>query len=145
MSASITLTVLNGALAGKRFIFRHPALCTIGRSADCEVRVPNDPEYLDVSRHHCLLDIDPPHLRVSDFGSRNGTFVNGVNIGQRLKANGLEFIPVVDLPEYPLKEGDHIRVGQIIFQVGVGEAEDDASPLEAVIDAMPDGELVGAI
>ncbi|KYC36281.1 hypothetical protein WA1_52005 [Scytonema hofmannii PCC 7110] len=35
------------------------------------------------SRYHCLLDINPPDIRVRDFGSRNGTYVNGKKIGQR--------------------------------------------------------------
>jgi len=30
-----------------------------------------------------LLDINPPDIRVRDFGSKNGTFVNGEKIGQR--------------------------------------------------------------
>ncbi|MDF0552306.1 FHA domain-containing protein [Kamptonema sp. UHCC 0994] len=36
-----------------------------------------------ISRYHCLLDINPPDIRVRDFGSKNGTFVNGKKIGQR--------------------------------------------------------------
>ena len=34
-------------------------------------------------RRHCLLDINPPDIRVRDFGSLNGTYVNGTMIGQR--------------------------------------------------------------
>jgi serine/threonine-protein kinase len=48
---------------------------TVGRASDCLIRLPSDLEYCIVSRHHCLLDIAPPEVRVRDLGSLNGTFV----------------------------------------------------------------------
>jgi serine/threonine-protein kinase len=119
MSAAITLTMTNGPLTGKCFVFREPTFCTIGRSSDCEVRVPDVPGYQDISRYHCLLDIVPPEIRVSDFGSLNGTFVNGVNIGKRNKRRPPGLFHLLDAPELRLKNGDQIRVGHLVFQVAV--------------------------
>jgi pSer/pThr/pTyr-binding forkhead associated (FHA) protein len=119
MSATITLTVANGPLQGKCFVFREPALCTIGRSSDCEVHIPCAPEYQDISRHHCLLDIDPPSVRVSDFGSLNGTFLNGVNIGMRDRSRPMSVQPAFDAPPHEVKSGDEIRVGHLLFRVSV--------------------------
>ena len=56
---------------GGGLVFRH----------DGDLRLPNGPGYADVSRHHCLLHIDPPAVWVRDLGSRNGTRVNGTQIG----------------------------------------------------------------
>jgi pSer/pThr/pTyr-binding forkhead associated (FHA) protein len=125
MSATITLTVANGSLRGRRFAFREPALLTIGRSFDCEVHIPSAPEYQDISRHHCLLEIEPPELRVSDFGSLNGTFVNGVNIGMRDRTMPVSFQPALDAPAYALKDGDEISVGHLVFRVAVASGTRD--------------------
>jgi pSer/pThr/pTyr-binding forkhead associated (FHA) protein len=119
MSATITLTMTNGPLSGKRFVFPKPTLCTIGRSADCEVRIPDVPGFEDISRHHCLLDIEPPSVCVSDTGSLNGTFVNGLNIGKRAARRAPDFFPLLNTAEHPLKDGDEIRVGHLVFRVGV--------------------------
>ena len=55
----------------------------LGRSTDCDPRLPDDDRHRMVSRHHCMLDVNPPQVRVRDFGSLNGTFVNGTMIGRR--------------------------------------------------------------
>jgi two-component system response regulator AtoC len=44
---------------------------TIGRGADCDVRIDND----SVSRRHATLHLGPP-LKIEDLGSANGTFVH---------------------------------------------------------------------
>jgi eukaryotic-like serine/threonine-protein kinase len=46
-------------------------------------RVPDDHEHRTISRLHCLIDVNPPDIRIRDMGSKFGTFVNGVRIGQR--------------------------------------------------------------
>jgi pSer/pThr/pTyr-binding forkhead associated (FHA) protein len=83
MDPTITLIVTRGPLAGQRYAFDKPTTCTVGRSRDCTIALPLEAEHLDVSRHHCLLDISPPAVRVRDLGSLNGTYVNGRKIGQR--------------------------------------------------------------
>jgi len=62
----------------------------VGREAYCDI-VFNDHQ---VSRKHCLLEIDEQNVKVSDLESSNGTFVNGVLIRKGL-----------------LKEGDSLGLG----------------------------------
>jgi len=64
-------------LKNREFVFDEPAECIIGRAADCDIQIPTDNEHVDVSRHHCVLEIHPPHVQVRDLGSLNGTLVNG--------------------------------------------------------------------
>jgi pSer/pThr/pTyr-binding forkhead associated (FHA) protein len=118
MSATVSLKVIAGPLRGAEFVYRRPALCTIGRSHDCSLPVPNDDPYRTVSRHHCLLEIDPPLARVCDLGSRNGTFVNGEPIGQREHGVGPDPFGALGNPDHALSDGDELRVGDIVFRVG---------------------------
>ena len=81
--ATVTLALVNGRGERSEFVFDERSTCLIGRGEDCSPRLPNDEHHRSVSRHHCMLDINPPDVRIRDFGSRNGTYVNGVKIGQR--------------------------------------------------------------
>src|SRR5690348_14203395 len=83
MESIITLLVTRGPLSGKQFAFDGPVSCVIGRSRECTISLPPEPEHLDISRRHCLLDIVPPSIRLRDLGSLNGTYLNGKKIGQR--------------------------------------------------------------
>src|ERR1700704_2250284 len=85
MPAKVTLTVTKGKLKGEEFVFDDRTTCIIGRANDCSPCVPDDQDHKTISRHHCLLDINPPDIRVRDFGSLNGTYVNGHKIGQRTR------------------------------------------------------------
>ncbi len=128
MSATIILTITEGSIKGQQFIFQERTTCVIGRSYDCYPQLPNDQAHRTISRYHCLLDINPPDIRVRDFGSKNGTYVNGKKIGQRpanqtpLQAAHLNF------PEYDLSEGDEIKIGTTVIKVSVsGTREVDRS------------------
>src|SRR5438045_49756 len=77
----VTLTATEGALKGQEFAFVGQEEIVIGRSATCWLQLP-DPL---VSRQHCLLDMGGEWVWVRDLGSLNGTFVNGQNIGRRLR------------------------------------------------------------
>jgi eukaryotic-like serine/threonine-protein kinase len=119
MAAEVRLTITQGRPEGKVFAFRDRTIGAVGRADDCLLRLPRDPAHLDVSRHHCLLDIDPPEIRVRDLGSRNGTYVNGAKIGQRGHGLPPEAVSAFDMPERPLEEGDELRVGGTVFRVSV--------------------------
>jgi eukaryotic-like serine/threonine-protein kinase len=114
----IKLTVAVGELDEKEFLFDEPSQCVIGRAFDCDIQIPADNEHGFVSRHHCLLDIHPPIVRVRDLGSLNGTYVNGRVIGQRRPGMPLEFAfrPSGTLM---LDDGDELRIGDTIFRVGI--------------------------
>ena len=77
MVARITLTAENGPLKGKDYVLTGNQRCLVGRSKDCDFQLPEDFAFMTVSRHHCLLDVEPPRISVLDLGSRNGTYVNG--------------------------------------------------------------------
>src|SRR5262249_13700106 len=99
--------------------YSKPTLCSVGRGPDCVLRVPNNVLTTTVSRHHCLLEIDPPVVRVCDLGSRNGTFVNGLSIGRRLPGRPADDLHVSYTPDHPFHDGDVLRVGEVTFRVGV--------------------------
>lgn len=128
MTARITLTAENGPLAGKEYAFTERRTCLVGRGDDCDWRLPNGPGFADVSRHHCLLHIDPPTLRVRDLGSRNGTRVNGTQIGHPTGRDAPPDAPPVFLASYDLREGDLLEVGHTLFRVR-GAAPADAPPV----------------
>jgi pSer/pThr/pTyr-binding forkhead associated (FHA) protein len=116
MSAKVVLTALHGLEPGRSFSFDMPARCVLGRSKDCDLHVPDDRLHLTVSRHHCLLTIDPPSVWVSDLDSRNGTFINTVNIGSRKTAATAD----PDRPGiFPLEDGDAIQAGNVLLTVHV--------------------------
>jgi eukaryotic-like serine/threonine-protein kinase len=77
MSAKITLSITAGKLKGEKIQFDSRTTCIIGRHPDCNIQIPNDQEHSSISRYYCLLDINPPAIRIRDFGSLHGTYVNG--------------------------------------------------------------------
>ncbi len=119
MPAKVTLTVTKGQLRGQEFVFDGRTTCVLGRADDCSPRLPDDEHHGTVSRHHCLLDINPPDVRVRDFGSRNGTFVNGQLIGRRGRDQTPEEGAQIAFPELDLREGDEVGLGDTVFRVGV--------------------------
>jgi pSer/pThr/pTyr-binding forkhead associated (FHA) protein len=123
MPVKIVLRVLEGSLKGQEFIFDRRTTCLIGRSFECQIQLSSQDALNTISRYHCLLDIDPPEIRVQDFGSLNGTYVNGAKIGQRpdrVRGEG----KIVNLPEYELRDGDEIGIGDTRLGVNI-----EVSPL----------------
>ena len=119
MSATVTLQVVSGPLSGAEFEYKSPAVLSVGRSHDCGLRLPTNFSSQTVSRHHCLLEVSPPDLWVCDLGSLNGTFVNDESIGRRATGAGADALAVPSLPDHPLRDGDELRVGDVIFRVHV--------------------------
>ncbi|MDZ8081546.1 MAG: protein kinase [Nostoc sp. DcaGUA01] len=119
MLSKVILTITKGSLKGQEFIFDSRTTCIIGRSPDCNPKLPDDEAHRTISRYHCLLDINPPKIRVRDFGSRNGTFVNGVKIGQRQPEQTPEEGAKLTFPEYDLKTNDQIKLGDTVFKVSI--------------------------
>jgi pSer/pThr/pTyr-binding forkhead associated (FHA) protein len=118
-AARVTLTVVSGKLDERRYVFSERTTCILGRSRDCDPRLPDDSHDTTVSRHHCLIDINPPHARIRDFGSRNGTFVNGEKIGQRKPGQTPEEAAPIGHPERDLSDGDEIRIGKTVLRVSI--------------------------
>lgn len=119
MPAKVTLRVVEGPEKGHETVLDERTSCIMGRSKECHPRIPNDMDHATISRHHCLLDINPPDIRVRDFGSLNGTWVNGKKIGQREKGMTPEEGAQMQFPEHDLKDGDEIKLSHTIFRVSI--------------------------
>jgi serine/threonine-protein kinase len=87
-----TLTVVKGPHRGQRLDADRHRTVLVGRGSLAELRLADDAH---VSRHHCLLELNPPRCYLRDLGSRNGTYVNAEKITERF-----------------LQDGDMVAVGQ---------------------------------
>jgi serine/threonine protein kinase len=95
----VNLRVLAGPYKGRIFTFTQHDTFLIGRTNDAHLCLPDDRFF---SRHHCLLEIDPPRCFLRDLGSTNGTFVNGKRVSETF-----------------LKHGDQIQGGESVLLVEV--------------------------
>jgi predicted component of type VI protein secretion system len=92
----LTLKLMSGSKSGQEIKIPVDKFF-IGRAEDCHLRPHSDL----ISRHHCALLVQEGVAAVRDFGSRNGTFVNGERVvGQR-----------------ELLTGDKLKVGNLEFEV----------------------------
>jgi pSer/pThr/pTyr-binding forkhead associated (FHA) protein len=92
------LIVLGGKNAGKKIRVTGPKFF-IGRAEDCQLRPRSDL----ISRHHCAIMVEEGYVALRDFGSKNGTYVNGKKVAG----------------EQELKSGDKLEVGQLAFEVSL--------------------------
>ncbi len=107
MAGKIIFEVTRGALAGQTFEYGEKTRIFIGRQEDCGIVVPEN----TVSRYHCVLEITPPEVKLQDFGSLNGTFLNGKKIGQRDREQSWEDAKDEAREEFTLHSGDVLGLG----------------------------------
>ncbi|MCP4641830.1 MAG: protein kinase [bacterium] len=112
MPGKVTLRITAGPMAGESFSFEDHDTFLFGRRSDCHVSLPTDAY---VSRHHFLLEANPPAARLRDLGSMNGTFINGRRYGRF----GADDAPGGASKHAAVRDGDEIRVGDTTFQVCV--------------------------
>ena len=134
MPAKVILKVTDGPIRGAVHTFEEHDTFIFGRDEGCHARLPEGDK--TASRHHFLLEVNPPAVRVRDLGSLNGTHVNGVKCGGRAKGEGPEALSKRPFPEVDLEHGDSIRVGKTVFTVEI-EAFDSGTDQLATIDAPP--------
>ena len=142
MPGKVSLTVVEGGTQGDHTDFVDRGTCIIGRAADANIRLPDDQGHRSISRYHCLLDINPPSVRIRDFGSLNGTFVNAKKIGQRARDLSASEGRKQLFPEHDLKHGDRIKLGTTVLQVEIQQPKPTAvkpKPLP------PSGDQLGLI
>jgi len=128
--AKVTILLVDPTVPQKQFVFYEPRTCMVGRETDCDISLPADHAHREVSRHHCLLDIKPPHVRVRDLDSTNGTYVNGQRLVSERPAP--EDTALDEGATAQLHDGDEIRVARTILRVHV---EADVEQFAAVAAA----------
>ncbi len=115
MFERVILKALNGASKGHEFVLSNERDYVLGRATDCSC-VLNDP-YRLVSRRHCRIEVRAPFVRVQDLGSRNGTQVNGANIGRTLEQISLEDPTEMAYEPHLLEDGDILQIAGYEFEV----------------------------
>ncbi len=101
MTTNPRLIALSGSANGTIFALTEDEV-SIGREPANQIRVDDH----SVSRRHCLIKHENGSFRVVDLESYNGTFVNGVPVG-----------------EQALNHGDQIAVGKVVFLFLIDEME----------------------
>jgi serine/threonine-protein kinase len=114
--ATIKLEVISGPLQGKVFTFDSHDTFLFGRTKDCHIGLAKDS---CVSRHHFILEVNPPDARIRDLGSLNGTIVNEVKHGGRAPGETPQDVAGRQYPCCDLKDGDQITVGKTCIAVRV--------------------------
>lgn len=97
---AIRLTVIEGVHLGKAFTLTGHDTFLVGRSKRAHFRLPKKDRYF--SRVHFMIEANPPQCKLTDMGSRNGTFVNNQPV-----------------EEVELKDGDQVKAGRTVFRVRV--------------------------
>lgn len=95
----VRIAIVSGPHQGEEFVFDALHTVVVGRADDVQWKLDRDPYF---SRYHFRLEIQPPHCRLIDLDSRNGTLVNG----ERVK-------------DLVLKQGDQIQCGSTNFAVEI--------------------------
>jgi serine/threonine protein kinase len=113
--AKVVLQVVSGPIEGLEFVFDRHETFLFGRGEDCHARISGDPL---VSRHHFLLEVVPPRVRIRDLGSRNGTYVNGQRCGCPDSPPG-DPAAAACQAEVDLQRGDRITVGSTTIDVRI--------------------------
>jgi serine/threonine-protein kinase len=98
----ITLTVIDGPYKGQLFTFAGHETFLVGRSKKAHFRLTGQEKDRFFSRIHFMVEVNPPHCRLTDMGSTNGTQVND------------ERVTTIDL-----KHGDTITAGHTVLRVNV--------------------------
>jgi len=107
----VNLVVATGAHQGKVIALTGPQFL-IGRDPECQLR----PASQAVSKQHCAITVRDGNVYLTDFGSTNGSVLNGT---------------IVRGEERQLKTGDSLQVGPLDFivRVEVQPPKEDGTPL----------------
>jgi pSer/pThr/pTyr-binding forkhead associated (FHA) protein len=95
---NVNLVLLKKDGTTKSFVLPS-SVTSIGRRQDCDFCLPLSM----ISRKHCELSLDRGQVCIRDFGSRNGTFLNGqrieearANAGDLLQIGPVKFVIQID-------------------------------------------------
>src|SRR5262245_40267833 len=137
MAGTVSLVVTAGPIRGQRFDFSEHDTFLFGRAVDCHARLAASDA--SASRHHFLLEVNPPLARLRDLGSLNGTHVNGVRHGGRRPDQAPEAAAArAGGAGVDLRDGDEIRVGATVIRVSVSAPASCADCGRAIADGERD-------
>jgi len=122
---NVQLLVNKGATHGRKIQLRHETTI-VGRRRDCNLCIPSS----EVSRRHCLLQIQDGYLTIEDLNSINGTYLNEERIADKnvvYPGDRLAIGPVHFTVQYELSPSarERLQLGQ------------RARPEEPVLEAVP--------
>jgi len=117
MPGTVKLEVIKGPITGQVFTFDAHDVFIFGRSPECHARLPEDDH--TASRHHFVVEVNPPDAIIRDLASLNGTHVNGIKYGGREDSETPEEAERRGYLDVALKDHDEVRVGQTVFRVRV--------------------------
>jgi serine/threonine-protein kinase len=116
VAGKVIFEATKGSLLGRVFPHEEKTSVFIGRQEDRGIVVTEN----TVSRYRCALEITPPEVRPQDFGSFNGTFLNGEKIGRRDRGRPGDEAG----DEHLLHDGDVLRPGsKCKFKISVREIQ----------------------
>lgn len=96
--ANVTVEVAGGVQSGRKLEFSIQQSAIWGRSREmCDISFDDR----RISKQHCVLEVQNGRLLLTDLGSQNGTYVNGIRIHQN----------------HPIHQGDVIRIGDTLLRV----------------------------
>lgn len=113
----VTLIVRSGKHAGQQIRLVKDEFL-IGRGEGCHLRPRNEA----VSRQHCGIFVKPDKVILKDFGSKNGTFVNGKRV----------------VGEQELHTGDLLQIADLVFEVQLVREEQKAEVAQPAAAAKSD-------
>jgi HD-GYP domain-containing protein (c-di-GMP phosphodiesterase class II) len=104
---TLVVRFVEGSIAGRRLELSVGQGATLGRAVAADLVVADD----DVSRAHCRLENIDGVAWLTDLGSANGTFVNGVRVARQR-----------------LREGDRLRLGMVVGEVALAMSDEAGPP-----------------
>ncbi len=110
----VTLIVRSGKNAGQQIRLARPDFL-IGRGEQCHLRPRNEA----VSRQHCGIFVENDRVVLKDFGSKNGTFVNGRRV----------------VGEAELHTGDLLQVADLVFEILLTQEQTKSSAARPMVGA----------
>lgn len=122
----------------REYTFTRPSHLVLGRAPDCDIRVPPETIFTNISRHHCEFEIDPPQVRLRDLGSRNGTYINGTLIGHRSNTISASDVGEDTGTDYELHDRDEVQVGFVTIRVEMEEVEEGLPAMGIIEGSSPE-------
>lgn len=105
---NVILKIEEGPQKDRIFEFKEADTFLVGRIKGAHLRLSKEDRY--VSRRHFMLEMAPPKCYIRDFGSSNGTQVNGKRIDRT-----------------ELNDSDLIQVGRTMIRVNLDKEEEETS------------------